>query len=147
MNVYELRAPGRDAPVGGITVENYQVDMQPDDSPEGVYREVAPPVASLSGFFGVRVTHCATGTFFAIDTRDGPDSVVAALSATEFLRPKVQRGQAIGREDLGTAVQAVYGGAIRLRETAETCGCSTLFPELRPTGMVPYRDRTDVRGN
>jgi hypothetical protein len=147
MNVYDLRSFGRYEPAGGVTVENYQVEMRPDDTPEGVFREVPPPVPSLSGFFGVRVTHCASGTFFAVDTRDGPDSVVAALGATEFLRAKVQRGQAIGREELGTAVRAVYRDAIRLRETAETCGCSTYFPDLRPGGMTPYADRMDVRGN
>jgi hypothetical protein len=56
----------------------------------------------------------------------------------------VQAGQPVGRSDLQSAVRAVYGKQIRLKETAETCGCSVLFPDLKPGGMTPFENRTDT---
>jgi hypothetical protein len=144
MVTYGLYPLDPDTNASGVTLESYQVDFQPDDSAEGVYRNQPAPVGALSDFFGVRVTHCASGTFFAIDTRNGPSEVAAALAATEFLRADVQAGRAISRGDLSSSVRAVYGKQLRLTETEETCGCSVYFPDLKPKGMTPFENRTDT---
>jgi hypothetical protein len=147
MDTYGLHPLDPDTNASGVTIEFYQVDTQPDDSAEGVYRDQPAPVAALDGFYGVRVTHCATGSFHAIDTRNGPGEVAAALGATEFLRGKVKAGQAVSRSDLAAAVRAVYGKSVRLKETEETCGCSVYFPDLMPRGMTPFEDRTNTKSN
>jgi hypothetical protein len=126
----------------GVVVENYQVSTAPDA--EGVYRNLPAPTPELKDFFGVRVTFCATGDFFAIrDT--GIDEAVYGLRATEFVRPDFLAQKPIKISALTRAVQALFGQrAITLRETAETCGCYTAYPELRPDGMTPFRERKDV---
>ncbi|MFN3644631.1 MAG: hypothetical protein ACK4TB_17110 [Gemmobacter sp.] len=129
----------------GITLERYQVDMQPDGSPQGVYRALPAPVPALDGFFGVRVVHCASGAFHAIDTQQSPETVAAALAATEHLRAEVQAGRRVGQAALSAAVRAVYGRTVQLRETDETCGCAAAFPDLRPQGMTPFGARGDTR--
>lgn len=129
----------------GVTVEEYLVQTAPDG--DGVYRDLPGPVGALDGFYGIRITHCASGIFHAVDTAQDPGTVAAALAATEFLRAKVKAGQPVGRNELAQAVRALYGTQTRLRETEETCGCSVLFPELRPRGMTPYGDRTDTTTN
>ncbi|MGL4236975.1 hypothetical protein [Tabrizicola sp.] len=144
MNTYNLHALDPDTNASGVTVESYQVDTQPDDSPQGVYRDQPAPVPALDGFYGVRVTHCASGTFHAIEGGEDPFTVAAALAATEFLRPKVKAGQSVGRNELASAIRAVYGKQLRLKETEETCGCSVLFPDLKPKGMTPFENRTDT---
>ena len=144
MHTYELSPLDPDTNASGVTVEFYQVDSQPDDSPEGVYRDQPAPVAALNSFYGVRVTHCASGVFHAIATRNGPSEVAAALGATEFLRSKVKAGKPVNRGDLAAAVRAVYGKQLQLRETEETCGCSVYFPDLKPKGMTPFENRTDT---
>jgi hypothetical protein len=144
MNTYDLYPLDPDTNASGVTIEAYQVETKPDDSPEGVYRDQPAPVAALNGFYGIRVTHCASGVFHAIDTRNGPTEVSAALGATEFLRSKVKAGKPVSRGDLAAAVRAVYGKQIQLRETEETCGCSVFFPDLKPKGMTPFENRTDT---
>jgi hypothetical protein len=144
MNTYGLMALDPDTNASGVTVEYYQVDSQPDASPEGVYRDQPAPVADLDGFYGVRVTHCASGAFHAIAGGGEPRTVAAALAATEFLRGKVQAGKAVGRNDLASAVRAVFGKQLKLRETEETCGCSVFFPDAKPAGMTPFENRTDT---
>jgi len=144
MSTYELTALDPDWK-SGVVIERYQVDLAPDSS--GVYQPGPGPVGSLDGFFGVRITHCASGIFHAIKTDQRPGTVAAALAATEFLRGKVKSGQHVGRGELAQAVRAVYGMQTRLRETEETCGCSAIFPELRPKGMTPYGERTDTTTN
>jgi hypothetical protein len=147
MQIYGLQVLDPETGASGVTVESYQVSMKPDSSPEGVYRQVPPPVDALDGFFGIRVTHCPSGTFHAINTGQGPETVAASLAATEFLRDRVKDGKPVGRGDLASAVRAVYGKQITLRETEETCGCSVAFPDLKPKGMTPYAQRTDTTTN
>jgi hypothetical protein len=144
MNTYDLYPLDPDTNASGVTIEAYQVDTKPDDTPEGVYRDQPAPVAALDGFYGIRVTHCASGTFHAIDTRNGPSEVAAALAATEFLRASVKAGKPVSRGDLASAIRAVYGKQLRLKETEETCGCSVYFPDMKPKGMTPFEDRTDT---
>lgn len=143
MVTYELAALDPESAKSGVTLEHYQVDMAPDAS--GTYKAVPAPVPDLQGFFGVRVMHCASGTFFAIRTDQRPATVAASLAATEFLRAQVQAGQRVGQPDLAEAIRAVYGASIRLRETEETCGCHAVWPELRPGRMRAYPDRTDTK--
>jgi hypothetical protein len=145
MVTHELAVLDPETGTSGVTVEQYQVDMQPDSSPHGVYRPVPAPVPALDGFFGVRVMHCASGTFFAIDTRHASATVAAVLSATEHLRPQVKAGRRVALSDLQAAVAAAYGRPLRLRETEETCGCALAFPELRPRGNRPFAERTDTK--
>jgi len=144
MITHDLTILDPDLHKSGVTIERYQVDMQPDDSHNGVFRPVPAPVAALDGFFGVRVMHCATGHFHAIETTQRTATVAAALGATEFLRASVKDGQPVSRAELADAVRAVYGKQIQLRETEETCGCNGAFPELRPKGMTAYEQRTDT---
>jgi hypothetical protein len=144
MVTYGLYPLDPDTNASGVTIESYQVDYQPDDSAEGVYRNQPAPIDALTDFQGIRVTHCASGAFFAVDTRNGPSEVAAALGATEFLRDEVKAGKAISRNDLRSAIRAVYGKQLQLRETEETCGCSVYFPDLKPKGMTPFENRTDT---
>lgn len=141
MSTYELTALDPDWK-SGVVIERYQVGSAPGD--DGVYADLPAPIEALEGFYGVRITHCASGIFHAVKTDQRPGTVAAALSATEFLRGKVKAGQPVGRGELAQAVRAVYGMQTRLRETEETCGCSVAFPELRPKGMKPYGERTDT---
>jgi hypothetical protein len=145
MTTHALTVLDPDTARSGVTVERYQVDMRPDASPQGVYRPVPAPVPALDGFFGVRVVHCASGTFLAIDTDQASVTVAAVLASTEHLRPLVQAGRRVGLSDLEAAVGAVYGRPIRLRDTEETCGCSTIFPDLRPPANRPFGERTDTK--
>lgn len=126
----------------GVTVESYAVRFSP--GADGVYRDGPAPVPALKGFNGIRVLHCASGQFFAVETNMAPETVAAVLSATEFLRGDVQGGRRVSVGDLAQAIRAVYGKHIRLRETEETCGCNWFYPELRPASMAPFRARTDV---
>lgn len=144
MSTYDLQVLDPETVASGVTIESYQVEMQPDASAEGVYKPGKGPVPALDGFFGVRVVHCASGIFHAIDTRQDTQTVAAALAATEFLRGKVQAGKPVTKGDLASAVRAVYGKQLRLSETEETCGCNAAFPELRPKGMRPFTERTDT---
>lgn len=144
MVTYGLYPLDPDTNASGVTIESYQVDFQPDASPEGVYRNQPAPVDALTDFQGIRVTHCASGTFHAIDTRNGASEVAAALGATEFLRDEVQAGKAVSRNDVASAIRAVYGKQLRLKETEETCGCSFYFPDFKPKGMTPFENRTDT---
>jgi hypothetical protein len=144
MNTYDLFPLDPDTNTSGVTIEAYQVDSGPDDTPEGVYRDQPAPVPALNGFYGIRVTHCTSGSFHAIDTRNSPSEVAAALAATEFLRAEVKAGKPVSRTDLASAVRAVYGKQLRLKETEETCGCSVFFPGLKPKGMTPFENRTDT---
>ena len=144
MVTYGLTVLDPDTHASGVTVEYYQVNSQPDASPEGVYTDQPAPVAELEGFYGVRVTHCASGDFHAIDGGGNTDAVAAALAATEFLRSEVQAGKRVGRNDLASAVRAVFGKTPKLKETEETCGCSVYFPDAKPAGMTPFENRTDT---
>lgn len=141
MSTYELTALDPEGK-SGVVLERYQVGSAP--GADGVYADLPGPVEALENFYGVRITHCASGIFHAVKTDQRPGTVAAALAATEFLRGKIKAGQPVGRGDLAQAVRAVYGMQTRLRETEETCGCSVAFPELRPKGMRPYGERTDT---
>lgn len=144
MSTYELSVLDPDWKTG-VVLERYQVGSAPGE--DGVYRDLPGPIGALEGFYGVRITHCASGIFHAVRTDQRPATVAAALAATEFLRAKVKAGQPVGRGELAQAVRAVYGTQTRLRETEETCGCSVAFPGLRPKGMTPYGERTDTTTN
>lgn len=145
MSTYELTVLDPEHAASGVVLERYQVGSAP--GPDDVYVDLPAPVGALEGFYGVRITHCASGIFHAVETDQRPGTVAAALAATEFLRAKVQDGRRVGRNELAQAVRAVYGQQTRLRETEETCGCSLVFPELRPRGMTPYGERTDTTTN
>ena len=136
----ELYIFGPDNVSTGVVVERY---FNATELRDNVYVSRPAPVPHLVEFYGVRVTYCPTGQFLAIDAQS-PAEVDAALSATEFLRPRLQAGQPVRFDDLRRAANAVYGGAIVLRETEETCGCNMFFPEVRPQGMRSFQDRTDV---
>ena len=142
MSTYELTVLDPELAVSGVVLERYQVGTAP--GPDGVYADLPGPVGALEGFYGVRITHCASGIFHAVRTDQSSSTVAAALAATEFLRAKVQDGRPVARGELAQAVRAVYGKQTRLRETEETCGCSVMFPDLRPRGMTPYGERTDT---
>ena len=123
----------------GIVVEGY-VDAKVW---RGMEAKVPPAPAQLKGFNGVRVMHCPTGRFIAVPHLSADEARIA-LGATEFLRPKLKAGKTPGYGDMKKAVDVLYPGGIAFRETAETCGCNAFFPELKPKGMTPYAERTDV---
>ena len=130
------------APEGtGLTFERYNVNIV---SHGDLAEADAPPVPELGGFSGVRVTHCASGQMVAIAGEYSSEKAAAALGATEFLRKEVQAGRRISAGKMKQAAKAVYGQVLVLRETEETCGCNSYFPELRPKGMTPFDRRRDV---
>jgi len=124
----------------GVTVERYANNHKVVND---VYTPVSAPVPQLEDFNGVRVTHCASGDFLAIRGVDVTE-VSSALAATEFLRGAVQSGKRPTFAQVERAARAVYGGVIRLRETEQTCGCNTYYPDLKPAGMTAFGARTDI---
>lgn len=139
MTVYDVQRLG-DSDTAGVTVEDYANATTLTDT---VYEPRPGPVPALNGFSGARVTFCATGDFVAIPGQNA-STVNSSLSATEFLRGKLQKAQPVRFADLRRAAKAVYGDVIVLRESDETCACSAFYPDLRPAGMTAYADRTDV---
>jgi hypothetical protein len=137
---YGLRPPPEASAGSGVVVENYW------DAGhwQGGAAPARPSLPELQDFRGVRIVHCASGRFLAV--KDGPPAheAIIALASTEFLRPTLRAGGEPSWEDLRRAADALYPGAIAMRETAETCGCAEIFPELRPAGMVPFAQRDDV---
>jgi hypothetical protein len=127
MSVGQLTALGEGK--SGVVLESYNNTVRLVGT---VYEQQPGPVRALDDFYGVRATHCASGQFLAIKGSYSPDTVAAALGATEFLRANVKAGKAVGFSDLIQAVTAVYGKPITLRETEETCGCQSYFPGLWP---------------
>ncbi len=124
----------------GVTVESYAVAVR-GEGERHVPR--AAPVAALAGFWGARVTVCATGAFRAIPGRDARE-VAVALAATEVLRGRRAAGGAAGMAPLREAARGLYDGAILVRDTDQTCACAALFDDRRPPGMTRFRDRSDV---
>ena len=124
----------------GVTVGNDAVAMRAEGE-RWVPR--AAPVAALAGFWGTRVTVCATGAFRAIPGRDARE-VAVVLAATEFLRGRRAAGGAVGMAPLREAARVLYDGAILPRDTDQICACAALFDDLRPPGMTRFRDRSDV---
>lgn len=118
----------------GLTVEYYGNATTMDGFTQ---QTLPPPVPQLADFFGVRVTACASAEFLVLRDADLVD-VSTALTATEFLHPTLQAGGIVAFSDLRRAVEALYGPVLILRETTETCGCSALYPSLRPAGVAPY---------
>ncbi len=127
----------------GVTFESYQVRWAPDA--EGVYRPLPGPIPELNAFSGVRVTYCRTGEFLAIADAD-MERALYGLRATEFLRKSIAAKRPPSFRDLRRAAEAVFGDVLIMRETAETCGCRTLYPDLRPEGVTPYDQRDDIVG-
>ena len=134
MRVQELNHVGF---LSGFTIEQYWHVRTGPNPPTA-------PVVALDKFFGVRIMECATGRFIAVDDNPDAGQVEAALSATEFLRGKVQSEQPFTYDDVRQAGEAVFGYLVLLRENEESCGCSVLYPELRPAGLVPFADRNNV---
>ncbi len=127
----------------GFVVEDYSDPFQADEN--GVYVHRQATLAQLHAFDGVRVTDCATGQFLTIpDVRTNQASV--ALEATEFLRDDVQNSRSVSWRDIRRAAEALYDDVGLFRETEETCGCNWLAPDVRPAGMTPFDQRTDVEG-
>lgn len=124
----------------GVTVEYYANATTLIDT---VYVRRPGPVPELTDFAGVRVLACATGDFVAIPGASA-GSVNSSLSATEFLRARVQSDKPLRFADVKKAAKAVYGKVIVLRESEQTCGCNTFFPDLKPAAMTGFTDRTNV---
>ena len=133
--------PPCDGPEGGMMV--YGVDYFGHDRTGFViegYRNLDAgnviggakgPVEALNDFSGVRITDCRTGRMLAIHGVF-PD-VQDMMTATEFLRGKVQAEKAIAMRDVEKAAKALWGKdgyvrLVKLRETEETCACGEYFP-------------------
>ncbi|UYV35960.1 hypothetical protein N4R57_12985 [Rhodobacteraceae bacterium D3-12] len=89
------------------------------------------PVPALNNFSGMRITDCRSGRMVAL--HGVGLQVVQELSATEFLRSKVQGEKRVRLSDVEKAAKALYGQnnyvrIIKLRETEETCACREFFP-------------------
>ncbi|WP_112308908.1 hypothetical protein [Pseudogemmobacter bohemicus] len=125
----------------GIVVEEYRHNIVS----HGTLAEAdTPPVDALSGFDGLRVTHCASGHMVAVSGRRNSYEAADALAATVFLRDAVTQEQTATAARMKQAVRAAFGKGIELREDAETCACNVYFPELRAKGMTPYDQRDDL---
>ena len=114
----------------GQTIETYLNKTTAD----GIVAGAPGPIPQLDNFNGVRVTDCRSGHFVAIHGV-GQREAYAALTATEFLRPRLKAGKAVRVQDVRRAADALYGGehylrVLTLRETEETCGCNALYPGL-----------------
>ena len=126
----------------GVIVEGYY-DMRAimtDRPTDGI----PMPTERLRGFYGTRVTHCATSRFMAVPIHEGPDVVRYSVSGTEFLREKLRTGQPPSFDDVKNAAKAVFPEAMEFRESGETCGCAAYFPALRPAGVTPFDQRDDA---
>ena len=124
----------------GVVIEGYANKTHVVDT---VYRNMPAPVPALEDFRGTRITFCDSGRILAVRGVE-EDSALTALSATEFLRDKLKANQKISYGDVKSAVTAVYGRPIELKETAQTCACSAFFDEMRPRTQTRFGDRTDV---
>ncbi|MBJ2151966.1 hypothetical protein [Paracoccus sp. IB05] len=125
----------------GIVVEDYSHNI----TAHGDLAEAdTPPVAALSGFTGLRITHCASGRMVAVAGQGRSYDAANALAATTFLREAVAKKQPATAARMKQAVKAALGKGIELRENAETCACNTYFPDLRAKGMTPYKERNDL---
>lgn len=125
----------------GIVVEEYRHNIVS----HGTLAEAdTPPVDALSGFNGLRVTHCASGRMVAVPGQRNSYDAAEALAATTFLRDAVAKEQTATAARMKQAVRAALGKGIELREDAETCACNAYFPELRAKGMTPYDQRSDL---
>ncbi len=128
-------------PGTGIVVEDYRHNI----TSHGELAEAdTPPVDALSGFNGLRVTHCASGRMVAVPGRGRSYDAANTLAATTFLREAAAKEQPATAARMKQAVKAALGKGIELRENAETCACNTYFPELRAKGMTPYNQRNDL---
>ncbi|MEQ8898927.1 MAG: hypothetical protein RID23_17745 [Roseovarius sp.] len=112
----------------GFTIETYLNKTSAD----GIVAGAPGPIPQLDNFNGVRVTDCRSGHFVAIHGV-GQREAYAALTATEFLRPRLKAGQAVRTQDVRRAADALYGGesyvrVLTLRETEETCACREFYP-------------------
>jgi hypothetical protein len=124
----------------GFVIEGYYNDQIVVDT---VYTDLPGPVPELNDFYGFRVVECATGAFVAVKGPNVRDARIS-LPATEFLRSDLQTGQPVSMNSVVSAVRAVYGNGLLMRETAQTCGCAAFFPELGPAGQTPFENRTDT---
>ncbi|WP_306736730.1 hypothetical protein [Marimonas arenosa] len=126
MKVYDAWSFGYDD--SGFVIEGY-VNLDRD----GVIGGADGPVPALNDFNGMRITDCRTGRMLALDGVFPSDMDV--LTATEFLRAKVQGEKRFRLTDIEKAAEAVYGNKkyvriIKLREIEETCACREYFPGL-----------------
>lgn len=125
----------------GIVVEQYRQNI----TSHGDLAEAdTPPVGALSGFIGLRVSHCATGRFVAIPGASDSYAVAEQLAASAVLRDSLATKRTVTAGQMIGAAKASYGRVIVLRETEETCACNTYFPDLRAKGMTPYKERNDL---
>lgn len=117
----------------GFLIEDYMettVNVGPDANGNYSSSVVTPPVPQLAGFNGYRITDCRSGEFLAIGASryENPEE---RLTATEFLREKVQDQRAFSLSDVRNAAQAIYRGQdilmITLRETDGTCACDQFY--------------------
>lgn len=133
-------APG---PLGemtsGIIIEGYVDEGTSGRAPRRTHK----PPEVLEGFSGTRIIHCASGRFFTVPVENYFE-VSDPLTNSRFLDRKIQTGQRPSFQDVKRAVNASFPGAMEFRETAETCGCNAMFAELRPQGLTPFAERTDV---
>ena len=128
-------------PGTGIVVEDYRHNI----TSQGDLAEAdTPPVDALSGFDGLRVTHCASGRFIAVAGQRSSYEAADLLAATVYLREAAGAETPASASRMKQAVKATLGKGYELRETAETCACNTYFPELRAKGMTPWGQRNDT---
>ena len=123
----------------GVVIEAYSVAYVSDPYP-GAF--LPAPVPELVGFEGARVMLCTTGEFVAF-SYENDDAVMPDLNASWFLRDALGAGAVPRFADIRRAAERLYSPVVVLRETEETCGCATYFPELRPAGHTPFAERAD----
>lgn len=112
----------------GLLIEGYR-NL---NSADGVIAGADGPVPALNNFNGYRITDCRTGRAVGVHG----DSVVQGegkLLATEFLRNRAQRGDALPLRQVQRAADAIYGNdgyarVLRLRVKNETCACAEFYP-------------------
>ena len=107
----------------GFATEEYSNALENDAGADGVYDFLAVSVPALAGFSGYRVIDCKSGEFLAIASYNGSDP--KQLTATEFLRSKVQAEKPFTMADVKRAARALSKGQnaafLTLRETEQTC--------------------------
>ncbi|NHF74173.1 hypothetical protein [Paracoccus xiamenensis] len=109
----------------GFATEDYANALEDDAGADGVYDYLDVPVGDLARFSGYRVIDCKSGEFLAISHFG--EAGAQRLTATEFLRSKVQEEKPISLADVRRAAEALYKGLdvaiLTLRETEQTCSC------------------------
>lgn len=108
-------------------------------------QENPPLFPELADFYGVRVVDCSSGKFVAIPTYANSGEVASALYGTEFIRKKLRAGREVSFADVARASEAAFSNTVAFQERAETCSCNKEYPELRPTHLLPYSERTDIK--